>query len=266
MTAFPDKVTLGRSGLVVGPLGVAGGYGVPARAIHRAVEQGCTYLYHGSRRARGMRDAIRELVGAGRRHEIAIVLQSYSRSAALLEWSLARGLSQLGVDSADVLLLGWHTRVGERVMERAARLREKGMFRHLAVSAHHRPAHVDYAADPRFAICHLRYNAAHTGAERDVFPHLPAGDRPGFVAYTATSWGALMKATKMPPGEAPMRARDAYRFVLSNPDIQVCMTGPRTEAEMDEALAALREGPLSPEEAARARRIGEHVRSRSRGM
>ena len=92
MTAFPDKVTLGRSGLVVGPLGVAGGYGVPARAIHRAVEQGCTYLYHGSRRARGMRDAIRELVGAGRRREIAIVLQSYSRSAALLEWSLARGL------------------------------------------------------------------------------------------------------------------------------------------------------------------------------
>jgi aryl-alcohol dehydrogenase-like predicted oxidoreductase len=260
MTGFPETVTLGRSGLSVGPLGVAGGYGVPARAVLEAVDRGCTYLYHGSRRAVGMRDAIRELVAAGRRDRIAVVLQSYSRSAALLEWSLSRGLKGLGIDHADVLLLGWHTRPSERVMERAARLAERGMFRHLAVSAHHRPAHVGFAADQRFAICHLRYNAAHTGAERDVFPHLPATGRPGFVAYTATRWGALLKASRMPPGEAPLRGRDAYRFALSCPDIQVCMTGPRSAAEMTEALAALDEGPLAPEEAARIRRIGEHVR------
>jgi aryl-alcohol dehydrogenase-like predicted oxidoreductase len=65
----------------------------------------------------------------------------------------------------------------------------------------------------------------------------------------------------MPPGESPLRGRDAYRFVLSNPDFNVCMTGPKNSAELEEALAALDEGPLSPEEMARVRRIGEQVRA-----
>ena len=67
----------------------------------------------------------------------------------------------------------------------------------------------------------------------------------------------------MPPGEAPLRARDCYRFVLSNPDFDVCMSGPSDDAQMHEALAALDEGPLSPEEEARIRRIGRCVHAHS---
>jgi aryl-alcohol dehydrogenase-like predicted oxidoreductase len=263
MAGFPERVTLGRSGLVVGPLGVSGGYGAPAKAILRAFDRGVTYFYHGSRRASGMRDAIRELVSAGRRDDVVVVLQSYSRVPALLEWSLCRGLRQLGVEHADVLLLGWYSRVPDGILERAERVREKGLVRHLAVSGHRRQAFVAFAAEPRVDICHVRYNAAHTGAEHDVFPHLGAEGRPGFVAYTATRWGSLLKAGAVPAGEPPLRARDAYRFVLSSPDFQVCMTGPKNEAEMDEALAALDGGPLSSEEMARIRRIGEHVRAHS---
>jgi hypothetical protein len=37
------------------------------------------------------------------------------------------------------------------------------------------------------------------------------------------------------------------------------MSGPRDDAQMDEALAALDGGPLSPEEDARIRRIGRWV-------
>lgn len=259
MAGFPEHVTLGRSGLVVGPLAVSGGYGAPAQAILRAFDRGVTYFYHGSRRAAGMANAIHELVATGQRNEVVIVLQSYARIPAFLEWSLHRGLKHLGIDHADVLLLGWYSKVGTGILERAERLREKGLVRHLAVSGHNRPAFVTLAADPRFSLFHVRYNAAHTGAEQDIFPHLSPEGRPGFVAYTATRWGSLMKAHKMPPGEAPLRARDAYRFVLSNPDFQVCMTGPKDEGQMDEALAALEEGPLSVEEMARIRRIGAHV-------
>jgi len=262
MAGFPERVTLGRSGLTVGPLGVAGGYGVEAAAIRAAVDRGCTYLYHGSRRAPGMRSAIRELAAAGRRDELVVVLQSYSRWPWLLERGVARELHALGLDHADVLLLGWHNHVpSARVLERVARLQEKGMFRHLAVSGHRRPAFVDFAADPRYSILHIRYNAAHPGAERDVFPHLSPEGRPGTVAYTATRWGSLLSARRMPPGEAPLRGRDAYRFVLSNPDFDVCMTGPKNAAQLEEALAALDEGPLSAQEMARVRRIGEFVRA-----
>ncbi len=261
MGAFADRVVLGRSGLSVGPLGVSGGYGAGSAALLRAFDRGVNYFYHGSRRSPGMARAIRELVAAGRRDDVVVVLQSYARSPGLMERFFARGLAQLGIERADVLLLGWYNAPpSERLFERAARMAEKGMVRHLAVSAHHRPAFVAYAADPRLAVLHIRYNAAHTGAETEVFPHLGAEGRPGTVAYTATRWGSLLKPGKMPPGEPPLRARDCYRFVLSNPDFNVCMTGPRDDAEMDEALAALAEGPLSPEEDARLRRVGRFVR------
>lgn len=264
MPSFPDRVTLGRSGLSVGPLGVSGGYGVGSAALLRAFDRGVNYFYHGSRRQPGMARAIRELVSAGRRDELVVVLQSYARSPGLMEWWFARGLRQLGIERADVLLLGWYSSPpSERLLERTGRMIEKGLVRNLAISAHHRPAFVGYAADPRIALLHIRYNAAHTGAEIDVFPRLPAEGRPGTVAYTATRWGGLLSRGKMPAGEAPLRGRDCYRFVLSNPDFNVCMTGPKNDAEMDEALATLDDGPLAPEEDARIRRIGRFVHDRS---
>ena len=260
MAPFPERVTLGRSGLAVGPLAVSGGYGAGSGAILRAFDRGVNYFYHGSRRRAGMAQAIRELVAAGRRDEFVVLLQSYARTPGLMERWLARGLRQLGIEAADVLLLGWYnSRPPDRVLERAARMVERGLVRHLAISAHHRPAFVGYAADPRFAILHIRYNAAHTGAEADLFPRLGAANRPGTVAYTATRWGSLLSPGKMPPGEAPLRARDCYRFVLTNPDFNVCMTGPKDDAEMDEALAALAAGPLAADEAERIRRIGRFV-------
>ena len=57
-----------------------------------------------------------------------------------------------------------------------------------------------------------------------------------------------------------MRARECYRFVLSNPNFGACLCGPRSRLEMREALASLDEGPCRPEELERFRRIGRYVR------
>jgi predicted aldo/keto reductase-like oxidoreductase len=65
----------------------------------------------------------------------------------------------------------------------------------------------------------------------------------------------------MPPGQGPLRARDCYRFVLTNPQFNVCMCGPRNADELREALATLDEGPLSAEELERVRAIGSYVRA-----
>jgi aryl-alcohol dehydrogenase-like predicted oxidoreductase len=265
MAGFSSRVALGRSGFSVGPLGVAGGYGVGTPALLAAFDRGVNYFYHGSRRPPGMATAIRELVAAGRRDELVIVLQSYSRWPWQLERGITSGMAELGISSVDVLLLGWYNGMpSDAILERAGRLVDRGMVRCLAVSGHRRGAFVDFAADSRFGILHIRYNAAHTGAERDVFGRLAAGGRPGVVAYTATRWGSLLKAGRMPPGEAPLEARDCYRFVLSNPDFNVCMCGPASDAEMAEALAAIDAGPLDAEEIARVRRIGDHVHTHSR--
>jgi len=46
-------VVLGRTGLVVGRLGVAASYGVPTKAVEEAFEQGVNYLYWGTYRRGG---------------------------------------------------------------------------------------------------------------------------------------------------------------------------------------------------------------------
>jgi aryl-alcohol dehydrogenase-like predicted oxidoreductase len=260
MASFPSRVTLGRTGLEVSPLGVAGGYGVDDRALLASFDRGVNYWYHGSFRRPGMTVAVRQLVASGRRDGLVLVLQSYSRFGWLLERTFKAGLRKLNTDHADVLLLGLFNHAPSAgVLERAERLREQGLVRHLAISSHRRAAFVDYAKDRRYGILHIRYNAAHPGAETDVFPNLAAEDRPGCVCYTATCWGKLLDPKRMPAGEAPVRARDCYRFALTNPNFNVCMTGPSNCAELDEALSALDEGPPSPEEAVRLRAVGRHV-------
>jgi aryl-alcohol dehydrogenase-like predicted oxidoreductase len=84
------------------------------------------------------------------------------------------------------------------------------------------------------------------------------------VAFTAGACGKLVDPRKMPPGEPPPSAADAYRFALSNAAVDVCMVGARTVEQMREDLAALDRGPLDPAEMARMRRIGDHIYGEAR--
>jgi hypothetical protein len=56
---------LGQTGLEVGRLGVAGGYGAPVEAFEEAFEHGCNYFYWGSMRREGMRKAIINICAKG---------------------------------------------------------------------------------------------------------------------------------------------------------------------------------------------------------
>ncbi len=255
---------LGRTGLRVGRLGVAASYGVPTEAVERAFERGVNYFYWGSRRTAQFGEALRRL--SGQRERFALVVQSYSRVADLLAWSLERALKGLRFDYADILLLGmWNKETPPRILDAARKLKERGLVRFLAVSTHTRKRVPTIAAASDFDVVHVRYNAAHPGAEKDIFPFLPNGNRPGLVAFTATSWGQLIGSPAFPrraprlSGEKTPTAVDCYRFVLTRPEFNVCMTGPSTAAQMDEALEALRLGPMNEEELAWMRRVGRAV-------
>jgi len=252
----------------VGRLGVASGYGAPGTALERAFERGVNYIFWGSRRGEPFGAALKRL--GPQRERFVLVIESYTRVAGLLSWSLERALRTLSFDYTDVLLLGlWNKPVPERILDAARKLKERGLVRFLAVSTHKRTLVPRIAAGRDFDVVHFRYNAAHPGAEQDIFPHLPPASRPGMVSFTATAMrgllgkgplqGILPGMHKLPKSERVPTAADCYRFVLTRPEVDVCLTGPANAAQMEAALEALRQGPMSEEELAWMRRVGRAV-------
>jgi aryl-alcohol dehydrogenase-like predicted oxidoreductase len=149
-------------------------------------------------------------------------------------------------------------------MEWALRLKEDGFARYLGISSHNRKIFEAFSREGLIDVYHVRYNAINSGADKDVFPFLPKENKPGIVAYTATRWGQLLKEKKMPPGESPLSAPDCYRFALSHPAVDLCMTGARNHEMMKENLSTLEMGPLTTAEMERIRRIGDFIYGKKR--
>ncbi len=259
-TIFRGQRILGRTGLSVSRMGISAAYKVPGRAVERAFhEYGINYFYWDVKKA-GMLQGLANLL-PGRRDQLVIAIQSYDHTGLFMKHSVEKRLRQLKIDHADLFFLGWYNRTpSRRVLDVARRLKDDGRVRFLGFSGHNRHFHGEMAGrnDSPFDVQQVRYNAAHRGAEQDVFPFLKGGN-PGLVSYTATSWGRLLRARKMPPGEQPLSPADCYRFVLSNPAVDICLCGPRSEQEMLEGLPALDAGPLSEAEMERIHRIGDFV-------
>jgi len=67
---FSQKITLGRTGLQVGRLGISSSYGAKANVFEEAYERGCNYLTWGTfikGDSSEMKKAIRNLIARGQR-------------------------------------------------------------------------------------------------------------------------------------------------------------------------------------------------------
>ncbi len=147
----------------------------------------------------------------------------------------------------------------QRIIDNARELVEHGLVKHVAISCHHRPTFQRYIDDGFFDILHVRYNAAHRGAESEVFPYLPKQKRPGVVAFTATRWGKLLDKKAAIEGRSAPKAPDCYRFALSQPDVDLVICGPRGTDQLKEGLSALDQEPMDQEEVAWMQRVGDVV-------
>jgi aryl-alcohol dehydrogenase-like predicted oxidoreductase len=263
---FKERAPLGRTGRALSRSGLASGYGVPAAAMEKAFhEHGVNYLYVSPVLNLGaMVQAVRNL-GPSHRDELCIVLARPFMAGIggfRLERFVERWLKRLELEWVDLLFQDVRKPLSHKLTDRMQRLRDSGKVRFVGMSSHDRPllgkiARGELKAPVDFF--HVRYNAVHTGAEQDIFPHLPQEDRPGIVIFTATCWRKLLKPKLMPKGERPLTAADCYRFALSHPDVNVCLTAPANAEQMEQNLEALAAGPLGEEEMARVRRIGEHI-------
>jgi aryl-alcohol dehydrogenase-like predicted oxidoreductase len=107
----------------------------------------------------------------------------------------------------------------------------------------------------------IRYNAAHRGAEQEVFPVTTALGLP-VIVYTCLRWGALLRPTPDdPPGFEPPAAPAWYRFALQHPAVSVALMAPDNRAELDEDLTVLAvPEPLAAQEFGQLAAHGQRVR------
>jgi aryl-alcohol dehydrogenase-like predicted oxidoreductase len=242
---------------------LASGYGIPTAAIEKAFhEYGINYLWLSVFMPGGMPQAIRN-IAPSRRDDMRIVLAWPAFAGFYLQKYVERWLRKLKIEQVDLVVLqGQRKPPNQNFLDRVHRLKSSGKTRFVGMSSHRRTlfGRIDRGeVQAPLDFYQIRYNAVHTGAEQDVFPHLPQDNRPGIVIFTATCWGKLLNPKHMPAGEKPPAPADCYRFVLSNPAVDVCVTGPSTAEQMEANLKALKAGPLDEEEMARMRRIGKHI-------
>ena len=138
---------------------------------------------------------------------------------------------------------------------------QEGVIRRLGITSHERRLAAEMARSGLLDCLMIRYNAAHRGAEREVFPVTDAVGMP-VIAYTALRWGALLNPTpEDPPGFRVPRAPDWYRFVLQSRSVAVALAAPQNRAELDEDLGVLRATEsLAHAEIARLAEHGDRVR------
>jgi len=260
MAGFDDTVTLGKSGIRTRPMGIGSDHGLPSHALEWAFERGLNYFYWGTRRTAGMKRAIR-LLAPAHREQMVIALQTYDVTGYAMGLTFRRGLRQLNLDYADILILGKRDGpVSRRIEDEALALKDAGLVKHLCISAHDRRAYETHLARGIYDLIMVRYNCAHPGAEQEVFPLLDDMDsRPGVIVYNSTRWGHLFSPAWMPKGEPTPDPTHLYRHALSHPAVDMVLTAPETQQQLEENLAALEQGPLSTDESAWLARVGQHV-------
>src|SRR4029077_18466510 len=113
----------------------------------------------------------------------------------------------------------------------------------LGLTSHQRKLAAEAGRSGLLDLLMIRYNAAHRGAETEVFPVTDARGL-SVVVYTCLRWGALLQNTpEDPPGFAVPRAPAWYRFALQTPSVTVALMAPENRAELEENLTVL-EAPV----------------------
>ncbi len=241
-------------------MGLALNYGIDADGFDHALDRGLDYIFLTSRRTGKVVPALRRALARDRAKYVLATGPTIGYFGGNVRRATERCLRDLGTDYIDVMHLFWlgtTSALTDGTMDTLQKLKDAGTIRVMGTSIHDRVRAGALARDSQLELFMLRYNAAHPGAERDVFPHL-AVRQPAVVAYTATSWRKLLKRPSGWSGQV-MTGGDCYRFCLSSPHVDLVLTGPADRAQLDENLDALEKGPLTNEENRWMRAFGAKV-------
>ena len=212
--------------------------------VQHAVDRGVNWL-NWCGHTDGLRDFIRRL--GPRRSDVRISVQFSARTRRAAERELGDTLADLGtnyLDAATYYYVEDQSQWDEITAPDGAAqvleaVRSAGTVRAIGLTSHQRKLAAQWACTGRLDLLMIRYNAAHRGAEEDVFPVTDSLALP-VIAFTCLRWGALLRSTPNdPPDFIPPSAPDCYRFVLSHRGVSVALMAPNGRAELEENLSLL---------------------------
>lgn len=266
-TEFPRHAGLGPDLPKVCRLGLAtrGGTDLRAEDAARAIERGVNYL-NWCGKPDGLSRAIATLGAA--REKVVIAVQFQARTPAQAAREFDRLLQQLQTSYIDILTLYYVESEDEwrklaaagGVLEFLNRRKEVGLLRRIGLTSHQRKLAAGLARTGLIELLMIRYNAAHRGAETDIFPVARRLAVP-VVTFTGLRWRALLDRTPNDtPGFEPPTAAGCYRFCLAHPDVTVALHAPHNRAELDHNLQLLDDWrPPAPDELETIRAHGDRV-------
>ena len=246
-------------GKTVHRYGISASYGLDEASVREALALGANYIFW-SPVKKFLQTIIKDTVMKDRERFLLATGPILGYFAGSVRRAVEKALRASGSEYLDVVQVFYAGRMSfltRSVVGELVKLREEGKARSIGVSIHDRKRAGRLAAQGPLDFFMIRYNAAHPGAEVDIFPHLPA-KKPVIAAYTATAWRKLLTPPKGWSGPAAT-AGDCYRFCLTNPNVDLVISAPKTAAQMRENMQALARGPLSDEEMARMRALGKAV-------
>ena len=178
---------------------------------------------------------------------------------------LEKRLRQLKTEYLDIFLYLGVTKEKYfplKVRDELYKLKDEGKVKYIGLSTHDRKLAGSLADEGTLDVMMIRYNAAHRGAEKDIFPFIGKHNT-GIISFTATRWRYLLRRPKGWPkdGRIPT-AGECYRFVLSNPNVDVCMMAPTNENQLISNLKEISEGPLNKDEMDFMLKFGDAVYNR----
>lgn len=259
-----DRKHVPAFGKSVHRLGLCANMGIDAAGFEHALDRGLDYVFRTHMRTGHIEPVLKKALARDRARYVIATGPTIGYFGSTVRSAAESVLRDLGTDYIDVFQLFWLGKAAawtHGTVDALTKLKEEGKIRTIGISIHDRARAGEMARSEaeRLRMFMLRYNAAHPGAENDVFPHLPEGDtKQAVVAYTATSWRKLLKKPRKWTGDT-MTAGDCYRFCLTNPYVDVVLTGVKNVAELDANIAAIEKGPLTEDEQSWMRDYGKMV-------
>ena len=235
-------------------LATRGNTQITADDVALAVERGVNYL-----NCCGYDDGISKALRGKliRRSRVIVAMQLDARDADSAATELEDAFLTLGTRRIDVVTFYYVESKSEweEIASRDGALRvleaekQKGRVGLMGLTTHQRKLGAEWAEEKKIDLLMVRYNAAHRGAEQDVFPVTERLQMP-VVVYTAQRWGALTRPTgDDPPEFTPPAAIEWYRFALAHPAASVVLMAPNGRQELEENLKLLDDWrPPTPEE------------------